>query len=274
MRIYTRSGDRGETWVIGGRVAKDDPRVEAYGTIDELNAAVGLAAAMMAEEPGDVFADLLEELCEIQNELFDCGSDLSYAEPVPDKMKVHDGMVRLLEERIDRLSGEAPPIRRFILPGGSRLSACLHLCRTICRRAERRTVALSRTGPCPEEVLRYLNRLSDYFFVAARAVNARLGVPDREYIRSADVFGRGPAEPKSPAGTAGSPASAKRVDPPGSPASANPAEPSEQAASAKQPEPVNSADPMAPATSAGASEPANPAQGPNPPGSGEAGESR
>ena len=236
MRIYTRSGDRGETRVIGGRAAKDDPRGEAYGTIDELNAAVGLAAAMMAGEPGDVFADLREELCEIQNELFDCGSDLSYAEPEADKMKVHADMIRRLEERIDRLSGEAPPIRRFILPGGSRISACLHLCRTICRRAERRTVTLSRTGPCPEEVLRYLNRLSDYFFVAARAVNARLGVPDREYVRSADVFGKGPAE---------------------------------------RPGPVNAAGPLESAPSAAkASEPANPAQGPNPPGSGEAGESR
>ncbi|OUM99821.1 MAG: ATP:cob(I)alamin adenosyltransferase [Paenibacillaceae bacterium ZCTH02-B3] len=197
MRIYTRSGDRGETWVIGGRTAKDDPRVEAYGTIDELNAAVGLAAAEMAEGPGDLWADLREDLYRIQNELFDCGSDLSYAEPVPEKMKVHGEMVRLLEVRIDRLSEEAPPVRRFILPGGSRISAYLHLCRTICRRAERRTVALARVGPCPEEVLRYLNRLSDYFFAAARAANARLGVPDQEYVRSADVFGRGPQPPQS-----------------------------------------------------------------------------
>jgi cob(I)alamin adenosyltransferase len=191
MRLYTRTGDGGETFVIGERVRKDDPRVEAYGTIDELNAAVGLTVAMMDGQGGENGAsleDLRAQLVRIQHELFDCGSDLAYAAPDPSRLKVGADMVRRLESWIDALTDEAPPLRRFILPGGSRIAACLHLCRTICRRAERRVVTLGRHQPCPEDVRRYLNRLSDYFFAAARAVNARLGVEDQEYERSADVF--------------------------------------------------------------------------------------
>lgn len=197
MRIYTRTGDNGETSVIGGRVRKDDPRVEAYGTIDELNAAVGLAVAMMDGEDAAALDDLRAQLIQIQHELFDCGSDLSYAVPEASRLKVHAEMVRRLESWIDALMDEAPPLRRFILPGGSRISACLHVCRTICRRAERRVVTLSRHEPCPEEVQRYLNRLSDYFFAAARAVNARLGVTEPEYDRSADVFRQRSIKPET-----------------------------------------------------------------------------
>ncbi len=193
MKIYTRTGDEGQTSVIGGgRVFKDDARVEAYGTIDELNAFVGQAAAWMAARKDNVWEDLLERLTQIQHELFDCGSDLSYASPVPEKMKVTAEMTGRLEEWIDEYEGQTPPIRRFILPGGSEPAALLHVCRTVCRRTERRVVSLAAVQPCPAEVRRYLNRLSDFFFAAARAANARLHAPDVEYERGASVFKRRP----------------------------------------------------------------------------------
>lgn len=197
MKIYTRTGDEGQTSVIGGgRVSKDDLRVEAFGTIDELNAAVGQAAAWIATHGAAVEAlcALADKLMIIQHELFDCGSDLSYAKPDPEKMKVSDEMTSRLERWIDDSDLQAPPIQRFILPGGSPLAASLHVCRTICRRAERRVVTLAAEQPCPGEVRRYLNRLSDFFFAAARAVNANLGVSDVEYERGAVVFRRGKPE--------------------------------------------------------------------------------
>lgn len=191
MRIYTRTGDKGSTSVIGGRVRKDDARIEAYGTTDELNAFVGQTAACLAREGAADWGTLPEELAIIQQELFDCGSDLSYANPEPAQLKVTAEMTSRLEAWIDRHEESLPPIERFILPGGSEPAALLHVCRTVCRRAERRIAALAATGqPCPEETLRYVNRLSDYFFVAARAANVKLGVPDAEYERGARVFGR------------------------------------------------------------------------------------
>ncbi|CAM3836078.1 cob(I)yrinic acid a,c-diamide adenosyltransferase [Cohnella lubricantis] len=193
MRIYTRTGDKGSTSVIGGRVSKDDVRVEAYGTIDELNAFVGQAAAAVSSLERDSSADweeLAEELAVIQQELFDCGSDLSYANPEPAKLKVTAEMAERLEAWIDRHEAALPPIERFILPGGSEIAALLHVCRTVCRRAERRIVTLAASSqPYPEETLRYINRLSDYFFTAARRANVLLGVPDVEYERGARVFG-------------------------------------------------------------------------------------
>lgn len=190
MRIYTRTGDEGKTSVIGARVAKDDARVEAYGTIDELNAFVGQAAALLAKDNDGSWDELLTQLTTIQHELFDCGSDLSYANPVPEKMKVTDGMAEQLERWIDAYEDRTPPIARFILPGGSEQSAALHVCRTVCRRAERRVVELAAAQPCPQPVVKYLNRLSDYLFAAARAANAMLGRQDVEYERGANVFGR------------------------------------------------------------------------------------
>lgn len=191
MNIYTRTGDQGKTSVIGARVAKNDARVEAFGTLDELNATVGQAAAIVAGSPGAALDGLLAQLAEIQHELFDCGSDLSYADPEPSKMKVTDEMALRLEAWIDEYEAATPPIERFILPGGSAPAAALHVCRTVCRRAERRIVALADTQRCPPEVLKYVNRLSDYFFAAARGANAALGVPDVEYERGARVFRRG-----------------------------------------------------------------------------------
>ncbi|RED63852.1 cob(I)yrinic acid a,c-diamide adenosyltransferase [Cohnella lupini] len=190
MKIYTRTGDEGKTSVIGGRVSKNDSRVEAYGTIDELNCFVGQAASVLARETTADWDDLLEHLTLIQHELFDCGSDLSYAVADPRKMKVMPEMTERLEGWIDLYEAQTPPITKFILPGGSEPSSLLHVCRTVCRRAERRVVTLSEEQACPDEVRKYLNRLSDFFFTVARAANARLGLLDVEYERGADVFRR------------------------------------------------------------------------------------
>ncbi|OXM17165.1 cob(I)yrinic acid a,c-diamide adenosyltransferase [Paenibacillus herberti] len=186
MKLYTRTGDTGQTSLIGGRANKDDVQVEAYGTIDELNAYTGAARAAAAEDSR--MAGLAAMLEEIQHELFDCGSDLSYANPRPEQLKVTDEMNKRLESWIDELDGECPPIKRFILPGGTALAASLHICRTVCRRAERRTVALAAAKDINPAVIRYLNRLSDFFFAASRAANFRAGQQDTEYVRGADVF--------------------------------------------------------------------------------------
>ncbi|WP_438446576.1 cob(I)yrinic acid a,c-diamide adenosyltransferase [Gorillibacterium sp. sgz5001074] len=189
MRIYTRTGDKGQTGVIGGRVDKDDIRVEAYGTVDELNSFLGQAMSFMDRE---MFGDLLEELLDVQHELFDCGSDLAILKKEQREYKVTPELAERLEGLIDRFDAETPDITRFILPGGGRVSSALHVCRTVCRRAERRVVTLARTQEINPAVQIYLNRLSDLFFVLARAANHREGHPDVEYIRSAEVFKKRP----------------------------------------------------------------------------------
>jgi cob(I)alamin adenosyltransferase len=189
MKIYTRTGDAGQTGVIGGRVDKDDVRVEAYGTVDELNCFVGQAISIM-EAKRHLYDDLLADLLQIQHELFDCGHDLAVLKPEARPYKVQDGLAGQLEAWIDKYDAETPDITRFILPGGSAASAALHVCRTVCRRAERRIVTLAREQPINEEVRRYLNRLSDLFFTVARTANFRENVPDVEYVRSAEVFRR------------------------------------------------------------------------------------
>lgn len=187
MKLYTRTGDTGKTSIIGGRVDKDDLRIEAYGTIDELNSYVGLAAAY-----GDpvLFGDLRDQLQQIQHELFDCGADLAYATENENRYKVQGELSSQLEVWMDQYEQETPPIEKFILPGGTELAAALHVCRTVCRRAERIVVSLFRTKQGNAEVLIYLNRLSDYFFAASRMANHRQGQEDVEYIRSANVFGK------------------------------------------------------------------------------------
>lgn len=191
MKIYTKTGDKGQTSLIGARTDKDAPRVEAYGTIDEVNSFIGKAMTELAPE---TYADLLEDLEAIQNELFDCGGDLADVRKEPN-FKMTEEPVEVLEKRIDELMEEPPLLERFILPGGSPAAATLHIARTITRRAERQTVTLMRSGEeFPLVVQRYLNRLSDYLFAASRVVNSRAGVPDNEYVRSAKVFkggGRG-----------------------------------------------------------------------------------
>lgn len=189
MGIYTRTGDEGQTSVIGGRVVKDDDRVEAYGTIDELNCFVGQAISLIDDARGS-FEDLKEQLSEIQQELFDCGSDLAFVNITENRYKVKDDKVARLEQWIDLFDAENPKVERFIIPGGTPLSSALHVCRTVCRRAERRAVTLGQHTDINPSVRRYLNRLSDYFFVVARTANARQQVQDVEYVRSKKVFRR------------------------------------------------------------------------------------
>ncbi|MCS1351973.1 cob(I)yrinic acid a,c-diamide adenosyltransferase [Mechercharimyces sp. CAU 1602] len=186
MRIYTRTGDEGKTSVVGGRVAKDDIRVEAYGTVDEANAIVGEAIAYL-DGHEQRYTDLISDLTVIQHELFDCGGDLAQAGKKRD-YKVTAKHVTRLEEWIDRYDQETTEIKRFILPGGSAISASLHKARVVTRRAERRVVTLSREEESNDEVRRYLNRLSDFFFTVARVANKREGRLDVEYERGSDVF--------------------------------------------------------------------------------------
>jgi cob(I)alamin adenosyltransferase len=167
-RVYTKSGDQGETRLAGGqRVPKDGARIEAYGTVDELNAFLG-AARVTATEAG--LSPLAAILLRVQHELFNLGSILAtLPEDVhPQQARVTDAEVARLESEIDRMNRELPPLGSFVLPGSSRLNAELHICRTVCRRAERATVALFRVESVPAEAVRYLNRLSDALFVWSR----------------------------------------------------------------------------------------------------------
>ena len=186
MRIYTKTGDDGITGVIGGRLPKDDARVEACGALDELNSQIGLA--LTAFEPArdaDVSADLLA----IQQEIFDCCSDVATLATELRAYRVTQAHVERLETRIDAYAAQCRPIEYFILPGGSRLSAMLHVCRTAARRTERRVIALERAAEQMNPVVKiYLNRLSDLLFVLARAANARAGAADVCYVRSKKAF--------------------------------------------------------------------------------------
>ena len=178
MKIYTRTGDTGETSLFDGtRARKDDARVDAYGEIDELNAWLGLVRASRLDPALD------EELVALQRDLFALGAQL--ADPADKlaarvtKAVIDDDHVVRLERLIDRLEGELPPLRRFILSGGTAAGAALHVARTVCRRAERRIVALN--PPVDPILLRYVNRLSDLLFVLARVVNHRGGVTETEW---------------------------------------------------------------------------------------------
>jgi cob(I)alamin adenosyltransferase len=177
MKVYTRRGDGGQTDLFGGeRVAKDDARVEAYGAVDELNAVLGVAAAVSEQK------DLREQSERIQSELFDLGSHL--ATPDPDHRAKYgvpaasEAQVEALEGWIDRLEGELEPLSTFVLPGGTKAAAAYHQARTVCRRAERAVVSLARGEDVDPVALRYLNRLSDLLFVMARVENRRAGRAD------------------------------------------------------------------------------------------------
>lgn len=183
-RIYTRTGDRGETGLAGGqRVPKDDPRIEAYGTVDELNAFTG-AACVSLEETGargdPALSRLASILVRVQHELFNLGAILATlpADVHPNQARITEADVQALERDIDWANAELPPLRSFVLPGGCRLNADFHVCRTICRRAERLAVALMREDTTVELPVRYLNRLSDAFFVWSRWVSLRLGAAE------------------------------------------------------------------------------------------------
>ena len=176
-RIYTRGGDKGETSLAGGRrVPKDDLRIECYGTVDELNAAIGVASVSAAES----VPRLAPILRRVQHELFNLGSIL--ATPVesvhPNQPRITAAEIERLEHEIDEMNAELAPLRSFVLPGGSRLSAELHVCRTVCRRAERAAVHLARGEEVPREAIQYLNRLSDALFVWSRWANHALNVPE------------------------------------------------------------------------------------------------
>jgi cob(I)alamin adenosyltransferase len=172
-RIYTRGGDGGETSLGDGtRVTKLDPRIAAYGTTDELNAILGLALAH------GLPASLASVVGRVQNELFDVGADLCVPVEVEGRLRVTQGMIDALERDCDALNAALPELRSFVLPGGAIASATLHMARTVCRRAERETLAASAQHPVSELVLVYLNRLSDLLFIAARAANAAAGVDE------------------------------------------------------------------------------------------------
>jgi cob(I)alamin adenosyltransferase len=176
MKIYTKTGDDGTTGLFGGaRIGKDDPRVEAYGAVDELNSVVGLARAAGAP----VSIDAL--LAGIQEELFVVGAELATVAGKEEKLSmklVGATESGRLESAIDAFEAGLPPLRSFVLPGGSPAGAALHQARTVCRRAERAVLRASRTTAVRGDVLVYLNRLSDFLFVAARQANQDAGVPD------------------------------------------------------------------------------------------------
>lgn len=175
MKIYTRTGDAGDTGLFGGgRVPKDDPRVEAYGDVDELNALVGLAVAV------EVWARIDEVLVPIQRDLFSIGAllatpDLQKMQDHLTKARIDDARIHDLEQAIDACDRELEPLRAFIVPGGTPKAAALHVARTVCRRAERRVISLQKEVDIPAIVVVYLNRLSDLLFTLARLANARGG---------------------------------------------------------------------------------------------------
>jgi cob(I)alamin adenosyltransferase len=178
MKIYTRTGDTGETALFGGgRVSKDHPRTSAYGEVDELNCAIGVARAAA---PAEMFDDLLDG---IQRDLFAIGGRLATPEPEKVAKAIAKAVlpperVVSLEQVMDDAEGELPPLRAFVIPGGTPKAAAFHLARTVCRRAERSVVRLAREEDVPAEILVYLNRLSDLLFTLARLANHRAGAGD------------------------------------------------------------------------------------------------
>jgi cob(I)alamin adenosyltransferase len=182
MKIYTKTGDRGDTSLFGGgRVRKDDPRVEAYGAVDELNSFVGALGASLGLAQNPEFRDTSYLLTQIQNRLFDLGAELAtgdaeFLRKLP--RRIADADIEILEIQIDRMETQLPPLKNFILPGGAVAAAHAHICRSVSRRAER---AMLGADTCPPEGLRYINRLSDFFFVLARHINRLTGITEPEW---------------------------------------------------------------------------------------------
>jgi cob(I)alamin adenosyltransferase len=174
MKIYTKTGDKGDTGLYGGdRIGKDSARINAYGTVDECNALIGIVRTF------DIDRELDEMLDHIQHQLFIVGSDLATPGERSAVIRIDRDEVKRLEKWIDRWQESLPPLKQFVLPGGCRESAFLHQARTVCRRAERWAVSLLRDEPAAAQAAIYLNRLSDFLFVAARTANRQVGVPDR-----------------------------------------------------------------------------------------------
>lgn len=182
MKIYTKTGDEGKTSLFGGkRVWKDDLRLQAYGTIDELNSVLGIASGEIQSE------ELREIISSIQNDLFTLGSDLATPLEIEAKNfaipRVDENFISRLEKFIDSYDNQLPELKNFILPGGTKGASYLHFARTICRRAERETVALGKSVDIGDKIVVYLNRLSDLLFVLARYDNSRNGTPDIHWLR-------------------------------------------------------------------------------------------
>jgi len=187
MKIYTRTGDKGETGLIGGkRVSKDNSRIFAYGSVDELNSHIGLAISLLSLKDKVLFRDIINLLTRVQNDLFIIGSDLAdprslsetQTQNQPKTPRVTKNMISHLEVTIDKFEMQLTPIAFFILPGGSIESSSLHISRSIARRAEIATIALSKSETINLNIIVYLNRLSDLLFVCGRLVNKGLGVED------------------------------------------------------------------------------------------------
>ena len=187
-RIYTKTGDKGETGLAGGvRVPKDSDRIEAYGTVDELNSIMGLARNLFKRVPDrELFKKIDPCLYKIQNILFVVGADLATApgKTYPNRVLVQEKQVTELEGWIDEWQKDLKPFPEFILPGGGEVSCILHIARTICRRSERLTVRLSRKEEVHPEVIRYLNRLSDALFVLSRWLTQKMGEEETLWDRS------------------------------------------------------------------------------------------
>ncbi|MBI4866282.1 MAG: cob(I)yrinic acid a,c-diamide adenosyltransferase [Candidatus Wallbacteria bacterium] len=186
MKIYTKTGDDGTTGLFGGdRLPKSSARIEAYGTVDELNSALGVARAGLQATDNAGLASIDLQLERIQNELFHLGAELATAPAklgeLPPASRLAEGAERWMEDAIDRACEELGPIRAFILPGGTAPAAQLHVARTLCRRAERVVVALAAAEPVPATHLLYLNRLSDLLFTLARLANHRAGLEETKW---------------------------------------------------------------------------------------------
>lgn len=174
MKIYTRTGDKGKTSLIGGkRVSKTHQRLEAYGTIDELNAHIGLLLAQLPADESE-----RTTLLQVQNILFVVGAQLATPPEVTGTLTVTPEMLSTLEEAIDRIEAALPSLKAFVLPGGTQAASQCHVCRTVCRRAERRVLALASRATIPSELTSYLNRLSDYLFVLSRKINNEQGMQE------------------------------------------------------------------------------------------------
>lgn len=181
-RIYTKVGDKGSTMLANGElVPKDSLRIDTYGTIDELNAFLGLWRDVLSESNAVVFQDLIEKITKIQNEMHDLGGELATPFASLDITKqqiISAGSIERLEKDIDHFNLLLPPLTNFVLPGGHKANSLAHVCRTICRRAERLLCALARVEEVRSEPRIYLNRLSDWLFVAGRETSRRLGCPE------------------------------------------------------------------------------------------------
>jgi cob(I)alamin adenosyltransferase len=190
MKIYTKTGDLGETGLIGGkRIPKHHARIIAYGSVDELNSSVGLILANLeTSQQVSIFSDLIKILLKVQNDLFILGADLADDSPSTENRygspRVNEDMISTIEKTIDTFEQELSPITFFILPGGSIEASCLHMSRSIARRSEISVVGLSKAESINPLTIIYLNRLSDLFFVMARTANKRLGIPDKAWKKT------------------------------------------------------------------------------------------